>query len=184
LQKFIREDCSGIDMKVVLYMAITINGLIAKENDDVSFVSAAEWKNFNRMIRKAGNIIIGRRTYDLMRKSSELPKYKNTKIVVVTHKPKKVSGKNIVFTDDSPNEIIKMLRNDGFKIALVAGGGKLNSSFMKAGVVDELYLDLEPTILGKGIKLFADANFEKKLKLVSVKHFSKNEVQLHYKVAK
>lgn len=47
-------------MKVILYMATTINGLIAKENDNVSWVSETEWESFSGMIKKTGNMIIGR----------------------------------------------------------------------------------------------------------------------------
>lgn len=30
-------------MKAILYMAMTANGMIAKENDDTSFVTDIEW---------------------------------------------------------------------------------------------------------------------------------------------
>ncbi len=46
-------------MKVILYMAVTPNGMIAKKNDDTSWVSEIEWKNFSSMIKKYGNMIIG-----------------------------------------------------------------------------------------------------------------------------
>jgi riboflavin biosynthesis pyrimidine reductase len=67
---------------------------------------------------------------------------------------------------------------------LVAGGGKLNGSFMKEGLIDDIYLDVEPTILGNGIKLFGDRELEKKLRLIGMKRLSRNEIQLHYKVIK
>jgi len=90
----------------------------------------------------------------------------------------------VIFTDKSPKNILMMLTAKGFKKVLIAGGGKLNSAFMKARLVDEMYLDIEPALLGKGIKLFADSDFEKKLRLINVKKLSKNEVQLHYEVMK
>ena len=67
---------------------------------------------------------------------------------------------------------------------MVCGGGELNSSFMKENLVDEMYIDIEPLVFGKGIKVFADAVFEKKLELIETKKFSPNEIQLHYKVKK
>ncbi|MEM5772619.1 MAG: hypothetical protein QXL86_00085 [Candidatus Aenigmatarchaeota archaeon] len=39
-------------MKIVLYMAATPNGMIAKENDDTSWVSEVEWKSYSSMIKK------------------------------------------------------------------------------------------------------------------------------------
>lgn len=55
---------------------------------------------------------------------------------------------------------------------------------MKEGLVDEIYLDIEPIVLGKGIQLFEDADFESKLELLETRKFSNNEIQLHYKVLK
>jgi len=71
-----------------------------------------------------------------------------------------------------------------FETIILTGGGKLNGAFMKEGLVDEIYLDVEPTVFGKGIPLFGDADFEAKLQLIGTKKLSDNEIQLHYKVLK
>ncbi len=169
-------------MKVILYMAITPNGLIAKENDDTSFVTKRDWKSWLTMVKKFGHAVIGRVTYEVTSPSEFV---KSSLYVVVTHKKhlKKKTPK-VIFTDKSPSGIIKMLKTKGFNKILIGGGGHLNSMFMKANLVDEMYLDVQPTLLGKGIKLFADADFEAKLKLIGTKKLSKNEIQLHYKVLK
>lgn len=79
---------------------------------------------------------------------------------------------------------MKSLEHEGIKQVCISGGGGLNSSFMKENLIDEMYLDVEPTMLGKGIKVFADSNFERKLRLIQIKRLSKDEVQLHYKILK
>ncbi len=168
-------------MKVILYMAITANGMIAKENDNTGWVSPTEWKSFIGMIQKAGNMIIGRRTYDIMCKNKEFEKMGKVMIIVLSRKILNVNHKKII-TVQSPQEALGILQKRKFKTALICGGGKLNSSFMKEKLVNEIYLDVEPIILGKGIKLFADAEFETKLELMEVKKLLGNEVQLHYKV--
>lgn len=38
-------------MNVILYLAMTANGLIAKEEDDTSWVSKVEWKSFSGIIK-------------------------------------------------------------------------------------------------------------------------------------
>lgn len=82
---------------------------------------------------------------------------------------------------NSPGQAVDLLRKN-FKQALVAGGGTLNAAFMEQGLIDEIYLDVEPTALGDGIKLFSGETFDVKLELLGVKHLSKNELQLHYQV--
>ncbi len=166
-------------MKTILYMSITANGLIAKENDDTSWVSPTEWKSFCRMVQKAGNMIIGRKTYEVMIKNNEFKRLGDVKAVVISRTLKIDQGRAVV---KSPGEALTFLQQQGFSTALVCGGGKLNSSFMKEKLIDEIYLDLEPIILGKGINLVNDVEFEAKLQLIGIKKMSRDEVQLHYRV--
>jgi len=168
-------------MKIVLYMASTINGMIAKENDDTSWISKKEWDSYSSAVRKAGNIIVGRRTYHILTNQPEFSEFKNVKLVVVSKQKFLLVGKKH-FIARSPKEALRILKN--FRTIVVAGGGILNSSFLSENLVDEIYLDVEPDAIGKGIPLFAPADFHKKLKLMETKKISKNEVQLHYKVLK
>lgn len=163
-------------------MTITANGYIATEDDKVNWISKESWKSYLNTIRKMDAVIIGRRTYNLMpRKEFQ----KNCLYIVLTHK-KLVKGKmaNMIFTSKSPKEIISFLKKQGFKKVCVAGGGKTNASFMKAGLIDEIYLDVEPIILGRGIQLFSSNNFKNKLRLLGIKKLNKNTLQLHFKVLK
>ena len=110
-------------MKVILYMASTINGMIAKTNDDTSFVSKNEWKIFSGMIRKTGNMIIGRRTYDLMLESDEFNRSKlnKIKIIVLSRRNTKVHDKKYVSVAKTPKEALKVLLKYKFKTAIVCG---------------------------------------------------------------
>ena len=66
---------------------------------------------------------------------------------------------------------------------LLVGGSKIYSSFMKEGLVDELYLTIEPVVFGNGKNLFSDESFETKLELVSSKKLNKKgTILLKYRV--
>ncbi|OGY23193.1 MAG: hypothetical protein A2172_02330 [Candidatus Woykebacteria bacterium RBG_13_40_15] len=174
-------------MKVILYMAPTVNGFIAKEDDDTTWVTETEWESYSGMIKKAGNMIIGRRTYEIMLKNDEFNRsqFNQIKTVVVTDDASlQVHNPEFIFTAKSPREALGILRNQGFETIMVCGGGGLNASFLKEGLVNEIYLDIEPVIFGKGIRLFAEGDFETKLELLEVKNLSKNEIQLYYKIIK
>lgn len=172
-------------MKVIMFMAVTPNGYVARENDDTSWVTPEDWKRFKEVSLKIGSIIIGRRTYEAMLKEGQFPLPGRLNIVATHEKVEnKWSEDKVIFTDKSPKEILEMLKAKGFKQACIAGGGINNANFMKEGLIDEILIDVEPTIFGKGIKLFADADFDFKLKLLKIKKLSGNEVQLHYKVVK
>lgn len=174
-------------MKVSLYMAMTVNGFIAKEDDDTSFVSENEWNSFRAMVADIGNMIIGNRTYEIMKKGDEFKDLENIRVVVVS-KVSNDATSNIISDKHSiaksPQEALVILEKEGFERALVAGGGTLNASFMKENLVDEIYLDIEPVIFAEGIRLFAENDFEAKLKLIETKNLSSDEIQLHYRVLK
>lgn len=166
-------------MKVVLYMAMTLNGYIAKENNETPW-SDEEWQSFSKFVKEVKNIIIGKNTYEIMKKDDELSKIGNPFTVVVS-KEDFAHNSNFAIAK-SPKEALKILKEKNFAKALVAGGGILNASFMKDKLIDEIYLDIEPIVFGKGIKLFADEEFDIKLHLLKIRKLTKNIIQLHYKI--
>ncbi|MCR4280687.1 MAG: dihydrofolate reductase family protein [Candidatus Komeilibacteria bacterium] len=168
-------------MRVVLYMAISANGMIAKKDDNTSWISATEWNSYSSMVRGAGCLIVGKRTYHILTAQPEFSEFKDVKLVVVSNNDFPILSPNHQVAD-SPKKALELLED--FDTAIVAGGGILNASFLKEELVDEVYLDIEPVILGNGIKLFNGDDFEVKLELLETKQLSSNELQLHYKIVK
>jgi len=168
-------------MKVILYMAISLNGMIAKSDDDTSWISKEEWGSYSLAVRTAGNLIVGHRTYGILTKQPEFSEFKDVKLVVVAQEDFETLSSNHLVAH-SPKEALKLLSN--FEEVIVAGGGALNASFVEENLVDEIFIDIEPIILGQGIPLFRDKIFERRLKLVGQKKISDNEIQLRYQVLK
>ncbi|MBI5065829.1 dihydrofolate reductase [Candidatus Woesearchaeota archaeon] len=162
-------------------MSQTINGYIAKENGDTPW-SQEVWNSYYKIAKSFKAIILGRKTYEIMESVKEFKKIGNPFTVVVTKKAKKNEDKT--FFVKNPKEAIKLLKQKGFKTALIGGGGKVNASFMKEKLIDEIILDIEPLIFGNGMKLFADNNFEAKLELSELKKLSANTIQVKYTVKK
>lgn len=170
-----------IIMKVILYMAISANGMIAKSDDDTSWISKAEWDSYSMAVRKAGCLIVGRRTYHILTDQPEFAELRGIKLVVVSKDDFATKAPNH-FVAHSPKEALKLLKN--FEEIIVAGGGMLNAAFTSENLIDVIYLDIEPIIISQGIPLFRDRDFEKKLKLIGQKKIADNEIQLHYEVLK
>jgi dihydrofolate reductase len=162
-------------------MAITPNGFIAKNNDDTSWISQQEWNSYSQIVQRAGNLVVGHRTYDILTKQPEFSELKDVQLVVVAQEDFQTLAQNHLVAH-SPKEALKLL-ND-FEQVVVAGGGTLNVSFVEENLIDEIFIDIEPIIFGKGIPLFRDKDFERNLKLVGQKKISENEIQLHYEVLK
>jgi len=165
-------------------MGISVNAYIAKEDGDSEWTSKEDLKGFYEQSKNAGNIIMGRNTYLAASKSGYFP-FPDVLNVIVSHqKIKNKWGDKVLITKKSPKEIIKILEQKGFTTAFLAGGGQLNASFAKENLIDEIYFDVEPLVFGKGIKVFAEEDFEFELKLLETKKLNPNTIQLHYKVLK
>jgi dihydrofolate reductase len=125
---------------------------------------------------------MGRTTYEALVEAKQFPFPDCLNIVMTREAPPVEALKNVVFTDKSPEEVLEDLAKQGFESALLAGGGELNGSFMADGLVDEIYITIEPLAFGEGIKLFGSGFFRRDMDLLDVNKISENEVQLHYGV--
>ena len=165
-------------------MGISANGYIAKENGNSEFTSEEDLKGFYDHSKSAGNIIMGKNTYLEASRQGYFPFPNALNVVMTSDRIKNEWGENVLITDKVPKEVLKILEEKAFRAAFLAGGGKLNSSFLKENLIDEIYFDVEPLIFGKGIKVVADSDIECELGLLGVKKLNEDTVQLHYKVVK
>ena len=165
-------------------MGISVNGYIAKENGDSEWTSEEDLRGFYEQSKNAGNIIMGRNTYLAASKSGYFPFPDALNVVVSHQKIENEWGDKVVITDKAPKEIIKMLKQKRFTTVFLAGGGQLNTSFVKENLIDEIYLDVEPLVFGRGTKVFAEGDFELELELLETKKLNPNTIQLHYKILK
>ena len=91
--------------------------------------------------------------------------------IVMTRSPKKYQPDELPgqleFKNETPKSLVKQFKDKGHSKLLVLGGGMINSIFIKFGLVNEIYLTVEPLIFAKGKSLVNDAEFKVTLKLVS-----------------
>lgn len=172
-------------MKVILYMAISLNGIIARENNEEDFLSHDNWNTFVKLAHKTACMIWGRKTHEVVKSWGKkyLDDIRDVKKVIVS------SDKDFELEEGylrafSPQDALDKLQKEGFREVILSGGSGLNSSFAKEGFIDEIILNVEPVIIGKGIPLFSSQEFDLNLQLISSTNISENIVQLHYKVKK
>jgi dihydrofolate reductase len=139
-------------MKLILVMAMTVDGKIAKNADHFPDWTGKEDKRlFMEISKKAGAVIMGSKTFDTLKKP--LP---GRKTVVLTRNRQRISrDSQVVFTPLSPADLLKQLAKEGYKEAILAGGAIVNTIFAAAGLIDEMVLTVSPLVFGTGISLFA-----------------------------
>ena len=102
------------------------------------------------------------------------------KIVVSKNKSLDL-GSNYIAVQ-SPKEAIEKLSQSGFKKTLLAGGSTINAAFAKEDLLDEVILNIEPAIVGRGIPIFANEDFNLKIDLVSVDKIENGILSVKYRV--
>lgn len=165
-------------MNAILYMTLTANGRIFQPDERHS-IPKEILGNFGQLLSKTGNLINGRRTFELMRDQNARSRFSGIEVVVVSHTPLLAEGYQVA---GSPREALNYLAQKGFETAIVGGGAQLDYAFLSHGMVDELYLNIEPIIANKGIPLVADEGFETSLHLIDTAKLSDDIIQLHYTV--
>lgn len=174
------------DRKVILYIASSLDGYIAKPNDDLSFLSIVQQEGedygYANFVKSVDTVILGRKTYDwVMTQVPEFPHAdKNSYIITRTAKPS--IGKATFYTGKL-KDLITKLKSEHGKNIFIDGGAEIVNELLKENLIDEFIISLIPILVGNGTKLFKDDRPELKLELVSTKQFDKGLTQLHYKRA-
>lgn len=172
-------------MKVILYAASTANGMAAKSDGDSDWVSPADTASFNAACQKAGCAIMGRRTFEIYNHLpvADWPNTDGLHIVLTSQKSLDTQHPNLLQAS-SPQHALGIAANHGVKQVVIMGGSRTFGSFMAEGLIDEIYLDIEPLVFGEGMPLFQAGEFETNLELIETKPLSPQTIQLHYQVKK
>ena len=165
-------------MEVFIIAAVSVNGKIAERVDQVSmdWTSKEDMQFFVKKTKEAGNVVMGRTTFETIGKP--LPGRLN---VIMTRTPdaSKNIDEQLLYTDKSPKEIVDFLLNKGFDQVAVTGGAQVYSAFLKAGLVTDLYLTIEPVLFGTGVPLFEGIE-RVDLELVEHQKLNDQAVMVHY----
>jgi len=169
--------------KVILYIAMSLDGYIAKSDGDISFLSQVEQKGedygYSAFTERVDTIILGRKTYDKILSMGFDAYYGDRSVFVLTRSPHSATDKITFYSGNLP-ELISSLKGQTGKHIYCDGGAETVNLFLLENLFDELIISIIPVLLGDGIRLFGKNFPEQKLQLVSSKSFEKGLVQLHY----
>ena len=172
--------------KLILYIATSLDGYIAKPGDDLSFLDLVEKDGedygYSDFISSVDTVIMGRKTYDWVMKNIQEFPHANKETYIITRSKKDSQGK-INFYNGNLRELVVSLKNKKEKNIFCDGGAEIVNELLKEKLIDELIISVIPVLVGNGIKLFQDRRPEQILKLISVQGYDKGLVQLHYQIS-
>lgn len=172
--------------KVCVFIATSLDGYIAKINEDLSFLKLVEKEGedygYASFVAKVDTIIIGRKTYDWVVREIGSGHYDNGErdVYVMTRTERPAIGKT-QFYSGKPSELIRQLQSTTGKNIYCDGGAEVITALLNDDLVDEMTISIVPILLGNGTRLFKNGRPEQHLELVGSQAYDTGLVQLRYK---
>lgn len=168
-------------MKVFIIACLTADGFIGQNADHLSttWTSPEDTKFFIKMSKQAGVVVMGLRTFATINRA--LP---GRRLIVYTPNTDDIKIDGVETTNEDPVVLVKRLAKEGAQAVAISGGASIYAMFMASGVVDELYLTIEPVIFGRGLPLFNKNLPMTKLTLMDYQALNPNTIVLHYAIRK
>lgn len=181
-------------VSTTVYMALTLDGFIAKTDGDVSFLAdyppqEGDDFGFESFLDSVDVIVMGRRSFEKVVSMGEWI-YRDIPVVVWTRSaatkplqlPAFLQDKKIQTSDLSPKDLVQQLSTQ-YKHVYVDGGLTVRA-FLKEGLIDRLVLTRVPLILGSGIPLLDSSLPTIPLDHIGTKSFRNGLIMSTYRVKK
>ena len=145
-----------------VYIATSLDGLIADKNDGLTWLDQLETPDlgdygFAPFMEKIDALIMGSTTYEMVLSFGVDWPYAKPVFVLstrLTDVPEELVGK-VEFVRGDVREVIEGLQARGFNDFYV-DGGRVIQDFLRADLIDEMILSTFPVLLGGGVPLFGE----------------------------
>lgn len=159
--------------KVIAGMTVSLAGFVADRGGGVDrfysdLESLHETTFMKDMIEQTGAVIMGRKAFDMAEDPDwYVGNYEfQVPIFVLTHRPPQIAPKQdehltfIFVSDGVGSAVAKAKAAAGERAVQVIGGASAIRQLLRAGLVDELHVDVMPVLLGGGLRLFDESDLE------------------------
>lgn len=162
-------------IKVTLVMAVSADGITARNSSEfVSWSSKADKKFFAKISKDAGAVIMGKNTFDTFTGI-----LKDRLNIVLTDEDEISDDKDLLFYCGDLKKLLYDLFQKGFKEVVLGGGAYTNYSFYEEDLIDTIIITISPILFGRGFNLFSQP-LEKRLKLLDFGKLDEDTVFLKY----
>ena len=175
--------------KIKSYIAISLNGKIAKEDGSVEWLDAIpnpdkEDYGYTAFYDSIDTTIQGYTTYkQIIDWGIEFP-YVGKKNYVLSRKQGLEHTEHVTFLGENHIDAIKEIKNQEGNDIWLIGGGLINTLLLNADLIDEIYVFVMPIVLSTGIELFGALPNETHLKLIESKNYNSGVIEMRYTIRK
>jgi dihydrofolate reductase len=168
--------------KIALGLGISLDGYIARPDGAVDFLFMPKDYSMAPFFATIDTAIMGRKTLDAALKMGG-GSFAGSSMATYVFSQSKPPGERdgLTFVNESPATFVSKLRKRPGKDIWLLGGGELAREFLKADLIDELYIGMVPVLLGEGIPLFPSGFPQRDFSLIENKTYSQGMIALKYK---
>lgn len=170
-----------LNRKVILYICHSLDGYIAEQDGGLKWLEKIDSNGtdcgFSDFLNSIDTAVIGRFTYEQML-SWDDPLFQTKQCYVIGTAPTDTSH-YVQFVDQDLDSFVRELKKQNGSDIWVVGGGKVVSSFLNRGLIDEMILSVIPVTLGSGISLFRDGIARSDWSLKNIVQYG-SVAQMHY----
>lgn len=175
--------------KIIYYVASSLDGYIAGENDDISkFVPSGKGvEKYLSDLQSFKTVIMGRRTYEFGYKFGLVPgqpAYPHMTHHIFSETLKIENLAENVKIEKRSIERIKEIKEESKTDIYLCGGGQFAGWLLDNELIDILKLKLNPIILGKGIRIFGNSDLSMVSDLIEKESFDHGLEILTYRLKK
>lgn len=183
--------------KLIALMHLSFDGFAAGPNGEMNWIThdGKIFEHVSKYISKAGAGVYGPKTFQMMEgywpgmltdpdaKEIELQHarwYQNAKKIVCSHTLKSLDNKEAILINADLKEAFTKLKKESDKDLMVFGSPRLCQSLAKLELFDEFLINVNPILLGGGVRMFEEMPTTK-LELISATPFDNGVVGFHYR---
>ncbi|MGH7647197.1 MAG: dihydrofolate reductase family protein [Gemmatimonadaceae bacterium] len=164
-------------------VAMSLDGYIADAHDAFDWILDDETVDFAALFAHVDTIILGRRSYDVVRAQGELPWKPGTRVFVVSRTLATDSADGVTIVSGDPVAIATSLRREsGDGEIWLFGGGQLFAELLTGNQVDAVEVTIVPVLLGGGVPMLARMPGRAPLALKGTHVYPSGMVALYYDV--
>lgn len=166
--------------KVILYIAVSLDGYIADSIGSVDWISGQDDNvepedTFTPFFSNVDTVIMGRHTYDQI--ANELSPgqwpYERATTYVLTHHIDTDHTENIRFRNTDACRLVEELKQESAgKDIWICGGAEVAQRLISENRIDIYHLTVIPTLLGSGIRLFGTTAQRIDLEMIETKKYN------------
>lgn len=173
-------------MRTVTYgAACSLDGYIAREDGgvdwlhwsaDVARLTAAYWEDVD-------TVLMGRKTYEVAR-AAGAGAYPGVRNYVFSRTLSESPEPDVQLVEQDAADFVAQLKADSGRGICVMGGGDLAQTLLAADLVDQVGVNIQPLILGRGIPLFRPIPVSRRLELIQLEPIDGGCVYALYRVVR